>query len=187
MSYSTITKKKCKCGCDKWPSIGYNGYFSAHAPEDIKEKVGTKAKVAARNKANRNALSRKLHEVQNQVSGAELNRWFENRRKEMTGYCDNCGMPSCKDSDEFFKFSIAHILPKAYFGSVKTHEKNWLELCFWGEKSCHTNMDNKFLDLIDMSCWETIIQRFVAMYPEIAENEKKRIPKVLLQYIEVEK
>lgn len=48
-------------------------------------------------------------------------------------------------------------------------------------------MDNKMIDLIDMHCWETIVQRFVAMYPSIADNEKRRIPQVLLNYIEVEK
>lgn len=187
MAYSTITKKKCKCGCDKWPTLGYNGYFSSHAPQEIKDKVGSKRDVARKNHNNKLALGRKLHEVQNVVSGAELNRWFENRRAEMVGYCDNCGMPSCKDNDEFYRCSIAHLLPKVYFPSVKTHPSNWLELCFWGEKSCHTNMDNKMIDLIDMHCWETIVQRFVAMYPSIADNEKRRIPQVLLNYIEVEK
>ncbi len=185
--YSSITKKKCKCGCNRYPSLGYAGYSYSCAPQWLKDKVGSKLKVAARNKANKNALGRKLHEAQNVVSGAELNRWFENRRKEMSGYCANCGMPSCKNDDKYYRFSIAHLMAKAYFPSVKTHESNWIELCFWGEKSCHSNLDNGMIDLINMSCWDTIVQRFVAMYPHIAENEKKRIPKVLLQYIETEK
>lgn len=187
--FSSIVKKKCKCSkdCDKWPTIGWKGYFSLHAPQELKDKNGSKAKVAARNKANKNALRRKLHEAQNVVSGAELQRWFENRRKEMVGFCDNCGMPSCKNDDKYYKFSICHLLPKAYFGSIKTHPLNWIELCFWGEKSCHSNMDHGMIDLIDMHCWDTIVQRFVAMYPSIAVNERKRIPNVLLQYIEIEK
>lgn len=187
MAYSTITKKPCKCGCGKMPSMGYNGYRFSCAPQEVIDKVGTKRDVARKNRNNRLALGRKLTTVQNVVSGAEMQRWFENRRKELTGRCANCGNKSCKDSDEFYRFSICHILPKAYFPSVKTHESNWIELCFWGEKSCHTNLDNRMLDLINMSCWETIVQRFVAMYPYIAENEKKRIPQVLLQYLEVER
>jgi len=187
MSYSSIIRKPCKCGCGKMPTLGYNGYTYRCAPEEVIEKVGNKKKVAERNKNKRLALGRELQKAQNAVSGAELNRWFENRRKEMVGYCDNCGMPSCKDSDEFYRFSIAHILPKAYFPSIKTNESNWIELCFWGEKSCHTNMDNQMIDLINMSCWDTIVIRFVNMYPSIAENEKKRIPRILLQYFDTEK
>jgi hypothetical protein len=185
--YSSITKNKCKCGCGRWPSLGYNGYFYSHAPQEIIDKVGTKKQVAQKNKNKKAALSRKLHEAQNVVSGAELNRWFDDRRKEMTGVCANCGAKSCKESDDFFRFSIAHILPKAYFPSVKTHESNWIELCFWGSGSCHSQMDNKMLDLIDMACFDTIITRFVEMYPSVAEKEKRRIPPVLMQYIEVEK
>lgn len=121
------------------------------------------------------------------VSGtAELNRWFQDRRKEMGGKCLHCSDPSCKTNDEYFKFSIAHILPKRIFKSVATHPLNWIELCFWG-KSCHTNMDNNMLDLIDLNCFDTVIQRFVAMYPEIDLKERRYIPDILLQYVEVEK
>jgi|ERR1700743_503249 len=121
------------------------------------------------------------------VSGtAELNRWFIERRLEMKGHCLHCGARSCKDDDNYFKFSIAHILPKRIFKSVSTHPLNWIELCFWGN-SCHTNMDNNTLDLIDLNCFETVIQRFVAMYSEIDTKERKYIPDVLLQYVEVEK
>ena len=48
-------------------------------------------------------------------------------------------------------------------------------------------MDNKILDLIEMNCWDEIVTKFCIMYPSIAEKEKRRIPQVLLQYIEVEK
>jgi len=117
---------------------------------------------------------------------AELNRWFKDRRKEMTGKCHHCNGLSCKHDDRYFKFSICHILPKAYFPSVATHPSNFIELCFWN-KNCHGNMDNKMLDLIEMNCWDEIVTKFCIMYPSIAEKEKLRIPSVLLQYIEVEK
>lgn len=113
----------------------------------------------------------------------ELNRWFENKRKEMTGRCSNCGKRSSRDSNQYFKFSIAHILPKAYFKSVATHPDNWIELCFWGENSCHTNMDNKTLDLTEMSCWDEIVTKFQKLYPLLTPKEKGRIPKILKQYI----
>lgn len=117
---------------------------------------------------------------------AELNRWFQERRLEMTGVCANCGRPSCRDDDQYYKFSIAHILPKAYVKSVKTHPDNWIELCFWGENSCHTQLDNNLLDLTELNCWDTVVCRFQRVYPDIVLTERRRIPQVLRNYIEVD-
>lgn len=121
------------------------------------------------------------------VSGtAELKRWFEERRKELTGQCAHCGGHSCRDNDQYWKFSIAHILPKNIFKSVATHPLNFIELCFFNN-SCHTNYDNKTLDIMELNCFDLVIQRFVAMYPAIDPKERRYIPDVLLQYVEVEK
>lgn len=120
------------------------------------------------------------------TGGAELDRWFQDRRKEMTGWCWHCGGISCKNSYEYYKFSIAHLLPKRLFKSVATHPLNWVELCFW-DKSCHTNFDNNTLDITELNCFNTVIERFVAMYPDIDSKERKYVPDVLLQYIKNEK
>jgi hypothetical protein len=119
------------------------------------------------------------------AGGSEMDRWFAERRTEMTGYCANCGGRSCKDNDQYFKFSIAHLMPKNLFKSIKAHPLNWIELCFW-DKSCHTNFDNKTLDITELNCYDTVIERFVAMYPEIAAKERKYIPDILLQYVKNE-
>lgn len=131
-------------------------------------------------------VSKRKRAANNEL-GPELDQWFDDRRMEMTGRCSNCGKPSCRNDDKYFKFSIAHILPKAYFESVKTNPENWIELCFWGDNSCHTNMDNQILDLIDMACWDEIVVKFQKLYPNIAPKERKRIPNVLLQYINTDK
>jgi hypothetical protein len=116
----------------------------------------------------------------------ELLQWFTERRKEMNGICLHCGGRSMKDNDLKYHYSIAHILPKAFFPSVATNKNNWIELCFYSS-SCHSNMDNGALDLIDLNCFDLIIKRFVAMYPAIAKEEKRRIPQVLLNYLNTEK
>jgi hypothetical protein len=114
-----------------------------------------------------------------------LDKWFEAVRPTMTGRCKHCGGKSCKDDDKFYRFSICHILPKAYFPSVATHIDNQIELCFW-ERNCHGNMDNKVLDLIDMNCWDEIVEKFLRIYPYVAKEERRRIPMVLMNYIEVD-
>lgn len=118
------------------------------------------------------------------VGGSEQDRWFQERRLEMVGKCLNCGKPSCMHSDVYYKFSIAHILPKSprMFPSVATHPDNWIELCFW-ENDCHGRFDKFTLDLTEMNCYDLIIERFLRMYPAIAPAERRRIPDTLMQYV----
>lgn len=123
-----------------------------------------------------------IYQKENNSEVVDLQKWFEARRREMTGFCVNCGDKTLKDDDKYYKYSIAHLLPKAYFISIKTHESNWLELCYFG-KGCHSMMDTHMVDLIDMNCFDEIVTKFCKIYPSIAKEEKRRIPMVLLQYI----
>lgn len=131
-------------------------------------------------------------------SSAALDRWFKERKPELTGKCKHCGGKTyieqeIADDDsevyrnkmDIYKHCIAHILPKAYFPSVATHKLNWIELCFWG-RSCHTNFDNYTLDITELNCYDEVIEKFVAMYPDIDKKERRRIPAVLMQYVEVD-
>lgn len=112
-----------------------------------------------------------------------LTEWFLERRKEMTGKCKHCGAVSCKNDNLFFKHSIAHILPKRLFPSVATHPDNWIELCFWS-KNCHGNFDNGILDMIDLHCFDEVIEKFIRIYPAIDNKERRHIPDILLQYVQ---
>ena len=47
-------------------------------------------------------------------------------------------------------------------------------------------MDNKTLDLIDMNCFDEIVEKVTRMYPHIAQDEKRRIPAILREYIKLE-
>jgi len=186
MSYSTITRKTCKCGCGKLPTISFQGYNSDCRP-DLKQAIIEKQKrknSAARQTSQLRKLSVEYPEVKPPKGYAELERWFKDRQKEMTGKCMNCGGKTEKDTKNY-KCSIAHILPKAYFKSVATHPDNWIELCFYSN-SCHTNFDNHMIDLIDLHCFDTVIQKFTKIYPFIAPEEKRRIPPILIEYLKTE-
>lgn len=113
-----------------------------------------------------------------------LDEWFADRHKEMTSKCAHCGQRSCKGDPLHYKKSIAHILPKALFPSIATHPDNWIELCFWAPNSCHTNFDAHVLDLIQLNCFDLIIERFLRIYPAIAPAERRNIPATLLQYVD---
>ena len=118
-------------------------------------------------------------------SGNVLWDWYLERRKEMTGKCSHCGEKSCKDNDKYFHYSIAHILEKSTVPSVATNVNNWVELCHFGN-GCHSMMDRKLLSLINMNCFDEIVNKLVKMYPSIAPQERRRIPSVLLEYIKTE-
>lgn len=190
---STIIRKKkhLKCGCFDYAFS--KGRCKLHATvEDTKKRAEKYAAQPTIRKAGWFNLEitetgdKIIAEISNKPKGnAELQRWFEDRRKDMTGRCDNCGGKTCKDDDKYYKFSIAHILPKAYVKSVATHPKNFLELCHFGN-GCHSQMDNKLLDLIDMNCFDKIVERVTEMYPHIAPEEKRRIPAILREYIKTE-
>lgn len=113
-----------------------------------------------------------------------LDEWFASCRKRMTGKCAHCGGRSCRDDNMYFKYSVAHILPKrpGMFQSIQTHPDNWIELCFWGN-NCHGNYDNGVLDLMQLNCFDQVIEKFIRMYPSIAPKERRNISDVLLQYI----
>jgi len=122
-----------------------------------------------------------------EMSGVdELQGWFEDRKRELKGVCQNCGGKTIKDeNDKYWKSYIAHLLPKAHVMSVATHPDNWLELCHFGN-NCHGMMDKHQIDLIDMNCFDTIIQKFAKIYPHIAPSEKRRIPPILIEYLKTE-
>ena len=187
MSYSSIIKKGCKNNCGRMPEIGGQGFCFTCRP-DLKELIIAKNKkrnAAKLTGTKLRGLAYEQQEIKAPKDYAKLDRWFKERRKEMTGKCENCGGKTCKDSDKEYKRSIAHLFQKAYLPSVATHPDNWIELCFYGN-SCHTNFDNKMIDLIDLNCFDTVIQKFTKIYPHIAPEEKRRIPPILIEYLNTE-
>lgn len=177
-------------GTDKLTKIGYcktHQYLRTDiSKETILQKAVNKQRVNAAVKDSRvlRNLAASNTEVKPPKDYAELDRFFKEMQKRMTGKCENCGGKT-EAFTKLYKNSIAHILPKAYFKSVATNENNWLELCFYGN-SCHTNYDNKMLDLIEMNCFDTIIQKFTKMYPHIAKDELRRVPPILIEYLKTE-
>lgn len=159
--------------CTRHP--GKSGYCIGHEKYSgvVKE---PKAKLPIARVSEKKKARLKEEEAEKKTMGA----WFATRRKEMKGLCLNCGGKSCKEDPKHWKYSIAHILPKNVFESMATHPLNWIELCHF-DKSCHTNMDNKILEMQDMKCWPTIVERFKIMFPSIAASERKWIPDCLLQ------
>jgi len=123
--------------------------------------------------------------IKNDGKSGELWRWFESQRHKMKGVCSNCGGKTQKNDDKTFYYSIAHILPKNHFKSIATNDDNWIELCYYGN-SCHSNYDNYMIDITELNCFDEVIEKIVKIYPQIAPEERRRIPAILREYIKTE-
>ena len=104
-------------------------------------------------------------------------KWFKNRRGEMVGVCQcGCGEPSSKQDAKHFRSSICHIFPQRLFPSVQFHPVNWVERKFWatnGTSACHTNMDNKSMDLwVNFADWDDIKEKFHILSQWLTEEER---------------
>jgi len=174
-----ITRKKCKCStdCDKFPTIGYGGYFATHATDELKKKVGTKRQVAVRNRNNRVALSAKLHKAQ-KAANSEQELWYWARRYEMVGKCseNGCNEPTNKKDDRYYRWSVCHLVPKSLCPSVATNFYNWIELC-WGH---HSEFDSTFDKAASMKCFVEAKRKFGLFQHLIPANELRKVNPDLL-------
>jgi len=189
MAYSTIQKKHCKCGCGKYPSLGYSGYAYSCAPEEIKEKVGARKDFLRKQQNRRKAIAVKLradNREKDETTGETYKElWFKARRIEMTGKCVcGCGLSSCKNDDKYFRFSCAHVLAKSKFESIALHPENCVELSYWN--GCHSDFDNKGYEWVKIwkpKLWAIVVEKFKILYPFIDKKEYQFIPDALIPFI----
>lgn len=182
--YSTIKKNKCKCGkCNQFPTLGFNGFFYLHAPDEIKERQGIKAKRNVQNKIARqkkSVLSRKLHEAQGEVDSKPndnpLYQWYCDRRIEMQNTCIECGASTRKADNKYFTWSVCHIVPKSLVPSVSMDENNWVELCWLH----HQEFDNTFDKAASMQCFGEVKQKFQLFKHLIPPQELRKVNPHLL-------
>ncbi len=179
MTYSSIARKKCKCGCNRYPTLGYAGYSYNCAPQEVKDAVGAKRQVAIKNKNKRMAIGRKLHKVQNEVRRLTLNEWFLEIADKHSIDGQGCACMECGGwiPFEYMRHATAHLLPKKIFHSIETHELNYLIL--GAGCGCHAKTDR--LDLfVKMKIWPEAARRIKIMMPILPFDELKFISSQLL-------
>lgn len=97
------------------------------------------------------------------------------------GKCENCGMSLGPTIAFHPRAHICHILPKELFPSVETNEHNK----FFGCLNCHTCWDNAIAEkdyyiIEEMPILKTVRNRLAQFINDVAEEERRRIPKILL-------
>lgn len=129
----------------------------------------------------------KIKEQKDSKTDNALDKWFEERRTEMTGKCALCGGKTLKNSDDEYRRSIHHLFDKraTMFPSVSTHPDNWLEVCFYGN-SCHSGFHNGRITwslLHNSKEWEIVAAKIKKILPFIADSELRHLPKEVIEWI----
>lgn len=110
----------------------------------------------------------------------DLQKFYKRIQKQLIGECQRCGAKYDKKNLQYAISATAHILEKSIFESVATHPLNWIELgTFCG---CHYKTDYNMTwaeKIADPKIGKLIVERFIAIEPDIAEEERKHIPQVL--------
>lgn len=183
MTYSSIQKKKCTCGCNMWPTLGFEGYFSDHHPDPTRKQTKIdqaqarqRTRIAATNasdKLRRGISTNKLEDNE------ALQLWFEEIKRREEPICWETGdnIPI-----SYMRAATAHILPKkdniGGFPSVATHPLNYLILSPLNGSHDKTHTWSKFQL---MKVWPLAVERFKKIYPYIAPKERKYLPDCFLQ------
>lgn len=115
----------------------------------------------------------------------ELQKWYKGRQKYLTGKCSRCGATYDKKNLAAAIGATAHILAKRpeKFPSVATHPQNFIELGTYC--GCHNFFDNlaSWDEIKESVLWPEIVEKFLMIEPNIAPEERHRIPKVLVDVI----
>ena len=142
MRNSTIKQKKCKCGCDKYPTIGYKGYFIHHFPDGIK-------KQAKNNKASFSRLTRQVHKVSKsksdylQLADMLFSKFIKKRDADSQGNvtcvcCSQTANIKDKDKEGNMIVNTMHFVPRGVY-SLRFSEVN----CHAGCCYCNSDMHNE--------------------------------------------
>ena len=168
--YSTIKKKKCKCGtCNRYPTLGCNGFNYACLSDEEKEVIGSRKKLQQKRLNAAKNISSKLR-VAEYKKDSELEMWFRRIALEIekNPRCMEC---NAWISKPFYRAATAHIFAKGdrYFPSVSTHPMNYLIL--GAGCGCH-DKTHRIDTFSKMRIFPIAIERFYQFEKEIKERHK---------------
>ena len=116
-----------------------------------------------------------------QEGDSELLKWYKRQIKWMD-VCEETGLKLETHILRDAISSVCHILPKKKCPSVATHPLNRVFLIPDLHYKFDFNMTWK--EKGKMSCWPVIQERLIAIYPDLAPEERKYFPESVLRCME---
>ena len=202
MAYSSIIPKKCRCGCNKWPTTGFQGYNADCRPDLKEEKIKQqKERAKKKNAAIKDGRAlRVLAVTEPEVKGdkvkmAQMYLYWKSAANELrqNPYCQECGawIPEKikqigkKFTLNGYRCATAHVLPKKEeygFPSIAHVLDNRI---FLGAGcGCHAKYDRSWEDAATMKIWPIALEKIKKLIPLIDPKERKNIPDIILQELE---
>lgn len=114
---------------------------------------------------------------------SDLQKWFKQRIKQLTGHCAECGAKVETKNYQYAILSVCHLLAKrdTVCPSVKIHPANWIELC----PHHHDILDKSNWKEIELwGCWQEIRDRLILVYPDIDPAERRFFPESVLKFMQ---
>ena len=146
-----------------------------------------KKKYVIPKKSAKREAKEKEQKVIQQESGnteTELQKWYAEIMAKET--------PRCWETEEWIDTkdtfgwhgSIAHVLGKELFPSVKTHPLNYIILKMWG--GTHGQYDASWEKAAKMKVWPHAVKIINLLYPILTKEEKSKLPDIVIQEIKPE-
>lgn len=111
----------------------------------------------------------------------ELQKWYAKIMQDEPGKCWETGEAINKRDTMGWHGSVAHILCKEHFPSVKTHPLNYMILKMWG--GTHGQYDSSWENASKMRIWAYAVKIINILYPLLTREEKKKLPDTVIQNI----
>lgn len=195
MAFSSIVQKRCKCGCGKWPTLGYQGYNEACRPDLKKDKIKKHTQKQALAKDSTSIRKLAVPAGDQKVEEAQMQLYWMSAKKEIAKNpkCQECGalipekikMVGKNYSLDGYRCATAHVLPKRKEYGFPSVAANLINRLFLGTGcGCHNKYDSSWEKAATMKVWPLAVEIFKKLYPLIAPAERKNIPEVFLQEIE---
>lgn len=115
--------------------------------------------------------------IKTKTGASELVLWYQKIMREEAPVCWECNKKINKNNPIEWHGSIAHILPKSIFPSIKTHPYNYLIL---GMYCCHGQYDSNWQNASKMQVLHIAKIRFDEFKESISKSEYRRIPEIFL-------
>lgn len=127
--------------------------------------------------------------AKDEAGNTEQVRWYKGKMGKSQAICENCKKFAVwmkkPEYKKIWHSSQAHVLPKALFPSVATHPCNHMVLFpgFSQVCNCHDLYDQSWESAMEMKVWPTALERIVMMFPNLTEEEVRRLPEPVKNYI----
>lgn len=112
----------------------------------------------------------------------DLQKWYTTIMQSEMPICWETGEKIDTRDRMGWHGSIAHILPKEHYPSVKTHPMNYMILKMWG--GTHGQYDSSWENASKMSVWKYALKTIIdVLYPLLTPEEKRKLPDCIIQEI----